>query len=284
MRCVSYLTAFLTLCMTALLGNAQEWQRTICVNPNNVAGELAAAKLDSKQPVNWFTGRWPYISFIGGMVMGNRSEDLEFFYSEPFQWHSTVLDYVLTGGGKVYGLRAKFHPYKEDTSRKSLRSYLLTVRTDVLLAEYHPSYILANGRRVWDFKKHKMGAASIQVPFSMEGPSGVTIDLVVDRDHTPGAKGLAFRMFFLNYLGDAGVKVDLRAPSRKLPAPRPTSCRISSSACTPAATTSGATGASPLSISARTGNRTFGPAIPPTTWACARSSRPRLPRGSTTSS
>ena len=159
----------------------QEWQRKIEVDPNNVAGGLAAARLDSKQPVNWFTGRWPYISFLGGMVMGNRSEDLEFFYSEPFQWHSTVLDYVLTGGGKVYGLRAKFHRYKEGASPKPMRSFLLTIRTDVLLAEYHPSYILANGRRVWDFKKHKMGAASIQVPFSVEEPSDVTIDLVVDQ-------------------------------------------------------------------------------------------------------
>ena len=135
----SWCAAFLTLGMTILFGNAQEradpclekdlgtreWQRKIEIDPNDVAGGLAAARLDSKQPVNWFTGRWPYISFLGGMVMGNRSEDLEFFYSEPFQWHSTVLDYVLSGGGKIYGLRAKFHRYKEGTGPKPMRSYLL---------------------------------------------------------------------------------------------------------------------------------------------------------------
>jgi hypothetical protein len=193
----------------------QEWQRKIDVDPGDVAGALAAARLDSNQPVNWFTGRWPYISFLGGMVMGNRSEDLEFFYSEPFRWHSTVLDYVLSGGGKVYGLRATFRRYKEGTSPKPLRSFLLNIRTDVLLAEFHPSYILANGRRVWDFKKHKMGAGSIQVPFSVEEPSDVTIDLVVDQDYTPDTKGLAFRMFFLNYLGEPGVKVDLAGAEPK---------------------------------------------------------------------
>jgi hypothetical protein len=187
----------------------QQWRRKIDVDPNRVADDLAAAKLDSNKPVNWFTGRWPYISFLGGMVMGNRSEDLEFFYSEPFQWHSTVLDYVLSGGGRVYGLRAKFRPAWAGARPKPLRSYLLNIRTDVLLAEYHPSYILANGRRVWDFKKHKMGAGSIQVPFSVEEAADVTIDLVVDHDYTPDTKGLAFRMFFLNYLGNPSVKVDL---------------------------------------------------------------------------
>jgi hypothetical protein len=193
----------------------KEWQRKIVVDPNDVVGRLAAARLDSKQPVNWFTGRWPYISFLGGMVMGNRSEDLEFFYSEPFQWHSTVLDYVLTGGGKIYGLRAKFHRYKEAPSPKPMCSFLLNIRTDVLLAEYHPSYILANGRRVWDFKRHKTGAGSIQVSFSVEEPSDVTIDLVVDQSYTPDTKGLAFRMFFLNYLGDPGVKLDLAGAETK---------------------------------------------------------------------
>ena len=191
------------------------WKHVIQIDPNNVASGLAAAKLDSRQYVNWFTGRWPYISFLGGMAMGNRSEDLEFFYSEPFQWHSTVLDYVLAGGGKVYGLRAHYHPYPGGACAKSSRSFLLRIRTDVLLAEYHPSYILANGRRVWDFKKHKMEADSILVPFSVEEASDVTIDLVVDRAYTPDTKGLAFRMFFLNYLGDPGVKVDLAGAETK---------------------------------------------------------------------
>ena len=177
------------------------------------------------EPVNWFTGRWPYISFLGGMVMGNRSEDLEFFYSQPFKWYTTVLDYVLTDGGKVYGLRAKFHRYKEGAAAQAVRSFLLNIRTDVLLAEYHPSYIYANGRRVWDYKKHKMGAGSIQVPFSVEEAGDMTIDMVVDKEYTPDTKGLAFRMFFLNYLGEPGVKVDLanaRGEGRRL-AGRPAS-------------------------------------------------------------
>ncbi len=85
----------------------------------------------------------------------------------------------------------------------------------MLLAEYHPSYIFANGRRVWDFKKHKMGAGSIEVPFSVEEAADVTIDMVVDHDYTPDTKGLAFRMFFLNYLGEPGVKVDLAGAEPK---------------------------------------------------------------------
>jgi hypothetical protein len=191
------------------------WRRKIDVDPANVTRDLAAARLDSKGFVNWYTGRWPYISFLGGMAMGNRSEDLEFFYSGPFRWHSTVLDYVLTGGGNVYGLRARIRPGWAGARPQPLRSYLLKIRTDVLLAEYHPSYILANGRRVWDFKKHKMEAGSIDVPFSIEEAADVTIDLMVDLDYTPDTKGLAFRMFFLSYLGDPGVKVDLAGAEAK---------------------------------------------------------------------
>jgi hypothetical protein len=117
----------------------QAWSKRIGIDPGDVAGGIAAKKLVSKEAVNWFTGRWPYIGFIGGMAMGNKSEELEFFYSEPFKWYATVLDYVLTNGGKVYGLRAKIHRYKEWGGAKPLRSFLLQIRTDVLLAEYHPS-------------------------------------------------------------------------------------------------------------------------------------------------
>lgn len=85
----------------------------------------------------------------------------------------------------------------------------------MLRAEYHPSYILANGRRVWDFRKHKMGSGSIEVPFSIEEAANPTIDLVVDRDYTPDTKGLAFRMFFVNYLSEPGVKVDLAGAEAK---------------------------------------------------------------------
>ena len=79
----------------------------------------------------------------------------------------------------------------------------------------NPDIRLLAGRRVWDFKKHKTGEGSIQVPFSVEEPSDVTIDLVVDQGYTPDTKGLAFRMFFLNYLGDPGVKVDLAGAETK---------------------------------------------------------------------
>ena len=157
----------------------------IQIDPNNVASGLAAAKLDSRQYVNWFTGRWPYISFLGGMAMGNRSEDLEFFYQRavPVAQHGAGL----RARRRREGLRpaCQVTTATKEAPPKPSRSFLLRIRTDVLLAEYHPSYILANGRRVWDFKKHKMGADSILVPFSVEEASDVTIDLVVDRDTRP---------------------------------------------------------------------------------------------------
>ena len=209
---------FLSFSLLATLLSAAppgEWKKKIDIDPNDVAGSLAANGLKAAGYVNYYTGRWPYIGFIGGMAMGNRSEDLEFFYSEPFKWRTTVLDYVLENGGKVYGLRARIHGHNAGANANAMRSFLLRIRTDTLLAEYHPSYIYANGRRIWDFKKDKMNAGGIEVPFSVTEPGEITIDLVVDKEYTPGTKGLAFRMFFVFLLGDPGVKVDLADAAQK---------------------------------------------------------------------
>ena len=94
-------------------GSPQQWNEQIAIDPLGVMGDLAAPNLQFKTPVNSFTRRWPYISFLGGMAMGNRSEDLEFFCTEPFKWHSTIFDYVLEDEGDIYGLRARIVPYKE---------------------------------------------------------------------------------------------------------------------------------------------------------------------------
>ena len=82
-----------------------EWKKRIEIDATGVNSEaqfkalLAANGLKENGYVNWFTGRWPYISFIGGMAMCNRSEDLEFFYEKPFKWRTEVLDYVMEDGG-----------------------------------------------------------------------------------------------------------------------------------------------------------------------------------------
>jgi len=192
-----------------------EWKKRIEIDPAGVTTEQAFKSLLEKNGVkeagyvNWFVGRWPYISFIGGMAMCNRSEDLEFFYEKPFKWWTEVLDYVMEDGGNTYGIRATVRRYKE-MKAAPLRSYLLTVRTDTLLERYHPSAIYANGRKVWDYKKHPMQKGKLLVPFSVEEAVNPVIDLVVDKQYTPDTKGLAFRMFFLTYLGEPGVKVDLK--------------------------------------------------------------------------
>jgi len=195
-----------------------EWQKRIEIDPTGVTTEkefkslLAMNGLKEAGFVNWFTGRWPYISFIGGMAMCNRSEDLQFFYEKPFKWWTEVLDYVLEDGGNVYGIRARIHRYKE-REPAPLRSFLLTIRTDTLLERYHPSAIYANGRRVWDFKKHPMQKGKLLVPFSLEEGTDPIIDFVVDKRYTPDTGGLAFRMFFVTYLSEPGVKVNLKGAS-----------------------------------------------------------------------
>lgn len=197
-----------------------EWRGRVEIDPSGVRTEKAFGDLLERSGVaashyvNWFTGRWPYMSFIGGMAMGNRSQDLEFFYEKPFTYWTHVLDYVMEGGGRRFGIRARVHRYKEDPSPAPMRSFLLTVRTDILLKDYHPSYICANGRRIWDARKHPIQQGKLCAVFSLEPGVDPVIDLVVDLDHTPEVKGLAFRMFFLQYLGEAGVKTTVA----KLPA------------------------------------------------------------------
>ncbi len=195
---------------------AREWKQTIEIDPAGIATEddfmamLGDKGLKAPANVNWYTGRWPNMSFIGGTVMGNESQDLMFFYSTPtFRWWTQVLDYVMQDGGDVYGIRAIVHPYKDKTYLTH-RSYLLTVRTDTMLADYHPSYVLVNNRRVWDSKVHPMQQGKIVIPFWLDEPSHPVIDFVIDKKYTPEVKGLAFRMFFLKYLGGDDIKVSLK--------------------------------------------------------------------------
>lgn len=189
------------------------WTKQVEIDPTGITTEkvfrdaLAKQGLKEAGYVNWYTGRWPYISFIGGMAMGNHSEDLTFFYQKPFRWWTEVLDYVMQDGGDIYGIRATIHGYKSKPAAHC--SYLLLMRTDTLLRQYHPSYIYANGRKIWDFKKHPMQDGKLLVPFSIENAVDPVIDFIVDKTYTPDTKGLAFRMFFVTHLGEPGVKVDL---------------------------------------------------------------------------
>ena len=202
--------------VAAAASAAQNWSKVVEIDPTGIKteeqfmGVLKQKGLTGNEYVNYFVGRWPSISFIGGSCMGDVPEDLEFFYDKPFRYSNRVLDFVMEGGGKVYGIRAKIRRYKEGGRAKAMRSFLLRVRCDVLLNEYHPSYILANGRRIWDSKKHPWQQGKIMVPFSLAEATDPVIDLVVDERYTPEIKGLAFRMFFVMYLGESGVKVDLK--------------------------------------------------------------------------
>ena len=192
------------------------WAKTIEIDPAGTQTErdfmalLKQQNLDSKEYVNWYSGRFPTISFIGGTCNGNSSEDMEFFFEKPFRYYNQVLDFAMENGGEKYGIRARIRRYKEGKGVKPLRSFLLSVRCDTILKEYHPSYILVNGRRVWDAKKHPLHQGKIVVPFSLEEPVDPIIDFVIDRAYTPQVKGLAFRMFFVNYLGEPGTRVDLK--------------------------------------------------------------------------
>src|SRR5438874_2465469 len=88
------------------------WDRVVTIDPAGVKTEQQFYDLLKQQDVptagyaNFFTGRWPNISFIGGMVMGNVSDHIEFFYQKPFRWSNHVLDYVMEGGGRTFGVRA----------------------------------------------------------------------------------------------------------------------------------------------------------------------------------
>lgn len=189
------------------------WQRTVAIDPQGIETRddfdeaLRHEKLSTAGYMNWFTGRWPYISFIGGMAMGNVSEDLEFFYEKPFKFSTRVLDFVMEGGGDKFGIRATIRPYRNEGVFPGLRSYLLTYRCDRLLEDYHPSYILVNGRRVWDSKMDPILDGEIDVPFWQDRPGDPVIDFVVDQRYTPESKGLALRMFETQFLGRRGEKV-----------------------------------------------------------------------------
>lgn len=219
---------FLLAAIVMAVGQAGgvKWERVVTIDPTAIRTEreFMAALTEQGAPqggyANWFTGRWPNISFIGGMVMGNVSDHLQFFYQKPFTWSSRVLDYVMEGGGKTYGVRATIHPYGDRGTFPAGRSYLLWYRCDVLLKDYHPSYILVNGRRMWDSRKHPLLDGKILIPFSLDEPGNPVIDFVVDLDYTPEVKGLAFRMFNTAYIGRPGVKVALRGASEaKEPSP-----------------------------------------------------------------
>lgn len=194
-----------------------EWEKTVEIDPTGIKTGKEFNELLAKQGVktggfvNYFTGRWPYISFIGGMAMGNISEHLEFFYEKPFRYWTHTLDYVMDGGGRKFGIRATIRRYKEQGKVAGRRSFLLWYRCDRLIKDYHPSYILVNGRRIWDAKKHPvLDGKYIVVPFWQEEPGDPVIDFVVDLDHTPELKGLAFRMFNVKYIGESGMKVSLK--------------------------------------------------------------------------
>jgi|GEM_PF-2098853 len=195
------------------------WQRIVTIDPAGIRTEQQFNDELKRQGVpfagyaNWFTGRWPNISFIGGMAMGNVSEDLEFFYQKPFRWSNRVLDYVMEGGGRKFGIRATIRPYKNQGVFPGRRSYLIWYRCDKLLADYHPSYILVNGRRVWDSKIHPLLDGKIMAPFWQDEPGDPVVDFVVDLDYTPDVEGLALRMFNTQNIGPVGVKVSLKGAS-----------------------------------------------------------------------
>jgi len=209
------------LALGALLAPAGEWTKTVELDVTGVTQEkgfdalLAAKGVKTAGYVNWFTGRWPTISFIGGMAMCNNSEDLEFFYEKPFRYWTGVLDFVMEGGGSKYGIRAKIHRYKEQPKAPGFRSYLLQYRCDMMLNDYHPSYILVNGRRIWDAKVHPLFEGKILVPFWVEESGDFSIDFVVDLGHTPETKGLAMRLFHTLFLGSPGEKIGLHGAAEK---------------------------------------------------------------------
>jgi len=188
--------------------------------------------LPVKGYVNWYAFRWPHFSFVGGVVMGNEPTDMEFFYQEPFRWWNAALESVMDGGGGLYGVRVVYRGvggppdidcqppgcYAEGYKRsvgpgyvQGGRSYLLFVRGETMAQQgYCPSYVLANGRRIWDSKLHRRSDGKIYAPFWVEKDcNALHIDMVVDLDYTPDVKGLAFRCGHLQFLGRPGCKVSL---------------------------------------------------------------------------
>jgi hypothetical protein len=195
------------------------WDRVAAIEPKGMETEddfneeLRRQRVGTAGDTNWFTGRWPMVSFLGGMVMGNVSEDLEFFYQKPFKWSNRVLDYVMEGGGRKFGIRATLHGYGGEGLFPGNRSYLLSYRCDRLLEEYHPSYILVNGQRMWDCRLDPILDGKILIPFWQDKPGNPVIDFVTDLDYTPEVKGLALHSFDTQFLGVPGEKIGFRGAS-----------------------------------------------------------------------
>lgn len=209
------IVAAMAFSLSVLQGNASQaaWDRVVAIDPAGIEteddfnGALREQKLSTAGFTNWFTGRWPFVSFIGGTAMGNVSEDLEFFYEKPFKWSSRVFDYVMENGGSKFGIRATIRPYRGEGVFPGHRSYLLTYRCDRLLEQYHPSYILVNGVKVWDSLTQPVLDGKIMVPFWFDEPGDPVIDFVVDKTATPASLGLALRAFDTEFLGAPGEKV-----------------------------------------------------------------------------
>jgi len=225
--------------------NKAEWKKTVELDlsaagtRNELKPLIEQSGLEVKGYVNWFALRWPGFSFIGGMAMGNESKDLEFFYTKPFRYWKSAFNLVVDGGGDIYGVRVKYRGvggppdidcqppgvHKEGYARsvgpgivEGGRSYLFSLRCgDMAKQGYCPSYILANGRRIWDSKVHPWSGQMIYVPFWNDADCDeMVIDLVIDKAHTPDAKGLAFRDGHLQYLGRPGCKVSLPAAAEQV--------------------------------------------------------------------
>lgn len=171
--------------------------------------------------VNFFTLRVPMCSFLGGILFGaSEPKNLWIFYDKPFRYYTNGFDFVLEGEGKVFGIRAVIWRYKEQGNLQKFRSFFCRLR-GMTLGKNHPSYVLVNGRRVWDAKKHARGTAGIQAalqfPFWAEEAEDLVIDFVVDRNYTPEVKAFAFRYGSdqLRYLGEPGERIHLKGMTTK---------------------------------------------------------------------
>ncbi len=155
--------------------------------------------------VNWFTLRVPLCSFIGGITFGQRHpKDLWIFHDGPFRYYTAGMDDTLECEGRIFGIRAVY-----PRPRVPFRSFWCHIM-GWTLGQNHPSYILVNGRRAWDSKLHKIDTRqerhALAFPCWVDEPDDVVIDFVVDRDHAPGAKALAFRYGYLEFLGEPGER------------------------------------------------------------------------------
>lgn len=170
------------------------------------------AQLERTGFVNWYTLRVPMCGFLGGVLFGFRSpKDSWILHDKPFRYYTSGMDDVLEGKGKLFGIRILFWRYKElekGGKRLPFRSFFFRVK-GWSLQENHPSYILVNGKKVWDCKTHKFDN-EIAFPFALEEAKDVVIDMIVDRDYTPEVKALGFRYGWLQYLGQPGQKVHMK--------------------------------------------------------------------------